>query len=116
MVGSSAASRVMMAAGRHEMTFSNPELGFEDRRQVEIRPGATTTIRLDATAALNINARPWADVSVDGVSLGQTPIANHSLPLGSHLVVFRHPQFGERRENVVVTARGPNRISVDLTR
>ncbi len=116
IVGSSAASRVMMAAGRHEVTLSNAELGFEERRQVEIRPGATATIRLDATSALNINARPWADVSVDGVSLGQTPIANHSLALGSHLVVFRHPQFGERRENVVVTARGPNRISVDLTR
>ena len=98
------------------MTFSNPELGFEDRRQVEIRPGATTTVRLDAVAALNINARPWADVAVDGVALGQTPIANHSLPLGSHLVVFRHPDLGERRQTVVVTARGPNRISMDLTR
>ncbi len=116
IVGSSAAPRVMMAAGRHEMTFSNAELGFEDRRQVEIRPGATTTVRLDAVAALNINARPWADVAVDGVSLGQTPIANHSLPLGSHLVVFRHPDLGERRQTVVVTARGPNRISMDLTR
>ena len=116
IVGSSAASRVMMAAGRHDMTFSNAELGFEDRRQLEIRPGATTTIRLDAVAALNINARPWADVEVDGVSLGQTPIANHSLPLGSHVVVFRHPELGERRQTVVVTARGPNRISMDLTR
>jgi hypothetical protein len=116
IVGSSAAPRVMMAAGRHEITFSNAELGFEDRRQVEIRPGATTTVRLDAVAALNINARPWADVAVDGVSLGQTPIANHSLPLGSHVVVFRHPDLGERRQTVVVTARGPNRISMDLTR
>ncbi len=116
IVGSSAASRMMIAAGRHDMTFSNPELGFEDRRQVEIRPGATTTVRLDAVAALNINARPWAEVAVDGVALGQTPIANHSLPLGSHLVVFRHPDLGERRQTVVVTARGPNRISMDLTR
>lgn len=116
IVGSSAAPRVMVAAGRHQMTFSNAELGFEDRRQVEIRPGATTTVRLEAVAALNINARPWADVSVDGVSLGQTPIANHSLPLGSHLVIFRHPELGERRQTVVVSARGPNRISMDLSR
>ncbi len=116
IVGSSAAPRVMMPSGRHEMTFTNTDLGFEDRRQVEIRPGATTTVRLGAVAALNINARPWADVAVDGVSIGQTPIANHSLPLGSHLVVFRHPELGERRQTVVVTARGPNRISMDLTR
>ncbi len=116
IVGSSSVPRVMMAAGQHEMTFSNAELGFLDRRQVEVRPGATTTVRLDAVATLNINARPWADVAVDGVSLGQTPIANHSLPLGSHLVVFRHPELGERRQTVVVTSRGPNRVSADLTR
>jgi hypothetical protein len=36
--------------------------------------------------------------------------------LGSHVVIFRHPDLGERRQTVVVTARGPNRISMDLTR
>jgi hypothetical protein len=38
------------------------------------------------------------------------------MTIGSHDVVFRHPQFGERRQTVVVTSTGPNRIAVDLTK
>jgi hypothetical protein len=30
--------------------------------------------------------------------------------------VFRHPQFGERRQSVVLTGKGPNRVAVDLTK
>ena len=56
------------------------------------------------------------DVVIDGTPVVQTPIANVLLPLGTHLVVFRHPELGERRQNVVVTARGPNRVAVDLVR
>jgi hypothetical protein len=31
-------------------------------------------------------------------------------------MVFRHPQLGERKQTVMVTAKGPNRIAVDLTK
>jgi hypothetical protein len=48
--------------------------------------------------------------------VGQTPIANLSLALGTHQVVFRHPELGERRQSVVVTAQGPNRVAVDMAR
>ena len=65
---------------------------------------------------LSANARPWADVLIDGISVGQTPIANLAVPIGTHQVVFRHPQLGERRESVVVGVKGPNRIAVDLTK
>jgi hypothetical protein len=65
---------------------------------------------------VSANARPWADVIVDGISVGQTPIANLQLTIGTHDVVFRHPQLGERRQAVTVTQNGPNRIAVDLTK
>jgi hypothetical protein len=48
--------------------------------------------------------------------VGQTPLANLSLALGTHEIVFRHPDLGERKQTIVVTAKGPNRIAVDLTR
>jgi hypothetical protein len=31
-------------------------------------------------------------------------------------VIFRHPQFGERRQTIVVTTKGPNRIAMDLSK
>jgi hypothetical protein len=38
------------------------------------------------------------------------------LPVGTHEITFRHPQLGERTQTVVVTAKGVNRVAVDLTR
>jgi hypothetical protein len=65
---------------------------------------------------LSANARPWADVWIDGNDVGQTPIANLAVPIGTHQVIFRHPQFGERRQTIVVTTNGPNRIAMDLSK
>jgi hypothetical protein len=116
VVGTSASSRIMIPAGRHELDLVNESLAYQDHRRVDIGSGKTASIRVDARAPLSANARPWADVVIDGTPVGQTPIANVLLPLGPHQVVFRHPELGERRQNVVVTARGPNRVAVDLLR
>jgi hypothetical protein len=116
VVGTSASSKIMIPAGRHELDLVNESLGYQDHRRVEIGSGKTSSVRVDARAPLSANARPWADVVIDGTPVGQTPIANVFLSLGTHQVVFRHPELGERRQSVVVTARGPNRVAVDLVR
>jgi hypothetical protein len=117
LVGSSAASKIMMAAGRHNLRLTNATLGFDETRRIDVAAGKTSSIRVAApSAAVSINARPWADVFVDGAALGQTPLANVSLAIGTYQVTFRHPQHGERRQTLIVTAAGPNRASVDFGR
>jgi hypothetical protein len=117
VVGISATSRIMLPAGRHDVMLVNSSLEYAEPARIDIGAGRVTTFRLEAPkVGVNINARPWADVSIDNDSAGQTPIANLPVAIGTHQVVFRHPQLGERRETIVVTAKGPNRVSVDLTR
>jgi hypothetical protein len=116
VVGTSASSRIMIPVGRHELDLVNQTLGYQDHRKVDVASGRTAVIHVDARAPLSANARPWADVTIDGNPVGQTPIANLSLSLGTHQVVFRHPDLGERRQSVVVTAQGPNRVAVDMAR
>jgi hypothetical protein len=53
-------------------------------------------------------------VWIDGQRVGETPIGNLSVPIGSHEVVFRHPQFGEKRRAISVTLGAPVRLSVDM--
>jgi hypothetical protein len=36
------------------------------------------------------------------------------LPIGSHQVVFRHPQFGEKQTTVTVSLQEAARVSVDM--
>ena len=117
VIGTSGASRIMLAAGRHELVLANRSLGYQEARKIEVTAGQTTALRVEAPkASVSVNARPWAEISVDGTNVGQTPIANIQVAVGAHEMVFRHPQLGERKQNVVVTATGPNRIAVDLTK
>jgi hypothetical protein len=117
VIGTSGSSRIMLPSGRHDLVLVNAELGYREARRVDVGAGKTTTVGIDAPkASLNINARPWAEVTIDRNAVGETPIANLSVTIGRHDVVFRHPQYGERKLVVLVTAKGPNRLTADLTR
>jgi len=117
VVGTSGATKVMLPAGRHDVVLRNERVGYEARRSVDVVAGSVATIEVVAPkASLNVNARPWADVVIDGDAVGQTPLSNVMVPVGTHAITFRHPQFGERTQTVVVTATGVNRVAVDLTK
>jgi hypothetical protein len=48
--------------------------------------------------------------------VGETPIGALRLPLGEHIVMFRHPALGERSAQVIVRGNEPARVSVDMRR
>ena len=78
-------------------------------------PGKTTTVAVNLpSGSISINAQPWAEVWIAGERIGETPIANISRRVGTYEIVLRHPQLGERRENVLVTLRQPVRLGVDM--
>jgi hypothetical protein len=117
LVGTSGAAKVMLAAGRHSINLRNEGLGYMASRVVEVAPGRVVHVTVSPPQArANINARPWADVTIDGTPAGQTPLANVSLPIGPHEITFRHPQLGQRTERVAIAANRENRISVDFTK
>jgi hypothetical protein len=117
VIGTSGASRIMLATGHHNVTLVNRALGYQDVRKIEVTPGKTVSLRVDPPkVSVSVNARPWADIVLDGTNVGQTPIANLAVTVGSHEMLFRHPQYGERKEAVLVTVKGPNRIAVDFTK
>jgi hypothetical protein len=116
VVGTGRSAKIMLPAGRHSLTLVNESLQYSESRTIDIAAGQTATVSVNAPrVGFSANARPWADVIVDGANVGQTPIANFPMTIGTHEIVFRHPQLGERRQTVLVTSKGPNRIAVDLT-
>ena len=115
IIGTSQSPRIMLPAGSHALQLTNESLGFTERRVVQIKPGSHAAIRVDLpTAPLSINALPWAEAWVDGKRVGETPIGNHLVHVGTHEVVFRHPELGERRQTVTVSLKTPARVSVDM--
>ncbi|MCM3881593.1 MAG: PEGA domain-containing protein [Vicinamibacterales bacterium] len=117
MLGNSGIDRIMMAAGKHDIEISNEPLGFREMRTVQVTPGKLTVISVTLPkGTLSLNAVPWANVVIDGESVGETPIGNLSLPIGPHEVVFRNPQLGEQRRVIVVNATSPVRFSIDMAK
>jgi hypothetical protein len=115
VIGTGEITKIMLTTGRHDIVLVNRALDYREARKIDVAAGSTTAVRVEAPAAtVSANARPWADVAIDGKSVGQTPISNLQVPIGTHEVVFRHPRLGERRQTVTVTMNGPNRFAVDL--
>jgi PEGA domain len=117
LLGSSQTDRIMVAAGKHEIEIVNEPLGFRQLRTLQVAPGKTVPIKIDwPNGTIALNAVPWAEVWIDGNKAGETPIGNLTLPIGPHEVVFRHPDLGDQKHVVTVTASAPARLSVDLRR
>lgn len=115
LLGTTDAERVMLASGKHELEFVNGNLGLRVSRTVQVTPGKVTPVPLELPrGVVNLNATPWAEVWIDGQRAGETPLGNVSLTIGPHEVVFRHPQLGEKRHAIAVTAGAPVRLSVDM--
>jgi hypothetical protein len=115
VVATTEAESFMLPVGTQELEFVNQDVGYRARRTVTIQAGKTTPLRLEApSGTVNINAVPWAEVWMDGKRLGETPLGNLQVPIGSRELIFRHPDLGERRGTVLVTLKEPARISMDL--
>jgi len=117
LVGSTETDQIMLPAGEHVFEFSSDVLGFTATRTVKIAAGQTASVALPMPqVTVSLNAAPWAQVWVDGQALGPTPIGNFTTTIGTHEVIFRHPQLGERRLTAVLTLKEPARVAIDMAK
>jgi hypothetical protein len=117
LLGTSRTDKIMMPAGDHNLEFTNDAMGFHVTKTVQVKPGATARVSIPLPdGTLSINATPWAEVLVDGVSAGQTPVGNLAAKAGTHEVVFKHPKFGDKKQSVVVKPGQAARVTIDMTK
>jgi hypothetical protein len=111
----STAGPIAINEGTHALELVNDLLGFRTTKTINVKAGQMTAINVPVPdGRVSINAVPWADVVIDGTPAGQTPIANLSLKIGQHEVVFRHPQLGEQRQTITVKTDGITKVSAVL--
>ena len=106
--------RAMLPPGPHKLRFRNRALGYDEVRTVQIRPTATTTLNLIPQTTIGVTSTEPAEVLIDGTAVGQTPIVNRRLNLGTHTVVIRSSN-GEREVIVEATTK-PIQLDVDFAR
>jgi hypothetical protein len=116
-LGTSEDTRLSLPVGSQIIGLENESVGFRDVRTVEVVAGKVTPVEVMLPKGeISINARPWAEVFVDGSRVGETPVSQLSLPVGIHEILFRHPEHGERRVAVVVKIGATGRAFTDFTK
>ncbi len=115
LLGTTSAERLMLPTGRHALELVSDAFQFKTSVEVDVPAGKTATTAVSVpNGSLSVNALPWAEVFVDGRAVGTTPLANLAVPIGNHEVTWRHPQLGERRQPIVITAQTPARVGVNF--
>ncbi len=113
-IGSSG-RRLPLAPGTYDLQMRSAD--FSTAKRVEVVAGRVARVEVNLPdGTINLNAAPWAEVYLDGRSLGETPIANASVSVGTHEVIFRNPQFNELRQMVTVASGKATRLAVTLTK
>lgn len=109
-------NQVMLSPGRHDIELTNNSLGYRDKQVIEVRPGEVTAVSVTLPKTpVTITATPSSDVWLDGVKIGETPLADFPVAVGTREFVIKNPGHGERRMMTTVTVK-PTTIDVDFTK
>jgi len=109
-------NQVMLSPGRHELQVANRTLEYESVEQVELKPGETVRITIKPPPTLvTVTANELAQVWLDGARIGDVPVNEMPVSLGTHEIVVKRAAGGERRMTVTVTTK-PMTLNVDFTR
>src|SRR5262249_42668503 len=65
-------------------------------------------------AILDVRIKPWAELTVDGRTLGTTSEQRLVLPAGTHALVFTHPEFEPLRRRITLQSAERRIVSIDL--
>lgn len=109
-------NQIMLAPGMHTLRFVNKTFAFDSSRQVEVKPGEGTTVRLEAAPSqLTVTATEPAEVWVDGTHLGDTPLSGAAVPIGTHEIVVRRTSDGAQRRSTVTVGVAPFTLHIDFS-
>lgn len=107
--------RVMLPSGSHQLTLQNRALGYEHAQTIEITPGGTTPVSVELPkTTLSVTTSSPAEVWIDGERIGEAPITDYPVEIGTRSVLARSTEHGERHVTVTATV-GPARVSIDFT-
>jgi PEGA domain-containing protein len=105
-------NQVMLAPGVHELKFENTAFGYSDVKRVEVQPGETASLSLvPSPSLLTVVADSPAIVIIDGQQVGETPLTNHPIALGTRDIIVRTAAGEERQFTRTVTVAP---VSIDV--
>jgi hypothetical protein len=108
-------NQALLQPGEHELKFENRELGFAEVRHVDIKPGETTSVTIELPkSSISVTTSYPAEVFVDGVRAGETPLENFAVDIGTRELTINSTLGGTRKIPITVTVE-PFRLDIDYS-
>jgi PEGA domain len=108
--------RADLAPGKHYVVVR--KAGYAEwKREVTLDPNAATTLTAELSASGTVRVLSnvgGADVLIDGMVVGKTPVTVDNVQSGHHLVEVRKERYVTARQDVDVEGGGQKILSADL--
>jgi hypothetical protein len=110
-------SQALLSPGRHTLRVVNRALAYEEVREVDLRPGETTSVRITPPkSSVTVTSAQPAEVWIDGAIVGDAPVTARPTELGTHEIVVRRTGEGGQRFYTVTVTVNPFTLNVDFSR
>jgi serine/threonine-protein kinase len=104
-VGTSPINNYQISVGIHSLRLVNKQLGIEENIKFVAKKGEkvkkTFNFKTEKMGRLQIRAKPWAHVFINGKKIGTTPFEPKELKPGRYKVILKNPTLGIQEERTV---------------
>jgi hypothetical protein len=108
--------QILLPPGPHDLRLVNRTLAYDQVHHVEVKPGEIAQLAVPLPrSTLSVTANEPAEVWVDGVRIGSTPLADAPVDVGTRDIVVKRAAGGERKVTVTVTMK-PYALAVDFAK
>jgi hypothetical protein len=109
-------NQVLLAPGPHDVRFENRALGLREVRHLDIRPGETTALSIATPVShVTVTASEPATVAIDGKEVGETPLTEFAVPVGTRDVTVTSASGVVRHQTMTVKVESAH-IDVDFSK
>ena len=114
-IGTTDDGQLLVPPGQHRLELVSRRFNYRGELTLSMQAGQilSHTVSLPS-GVLRVRGVAGTEVWIEGEHIGALPLAEVTVPIGTREVVFRHPQYGERRQVVEVGAGAPADISVSF--
>jgi hypothetical protein len=115
LLGTTESGRIMVPPGRYELELFNSALKYRQTHVVEVESGKVAAVNIkSAEGSLSVAGPPGAEVWVDGERVGETPLSDVKISIGTRELTIRHPQLGERKLTVTISPGEVEEVNLEL--
>jgi eukaryotic-like serine/threonine-protein kinase len=96
-VGETPIASLETASGNHLVLIKNDVFGYSKTLSAKVEPGKSSHVSAKFLAFLDVNAAPWANVYLDSVKIGKTPLKKGRIKPGKHTIRLVNPDLDKEK-------------------